>query len=112
MKLPKTTKRYCPYCKKHTQHKISQVSTGHKRGAMKRGSKERVKKRGRGRGFGNLGKWSKPAVTKWKRKTKATKKTNTLYTCQNCKKSHGQKKGKRTSRVQIEAKKTKKGERK
>jgi len=109
MKLPKTTKRHCPFCKKHTEHKISQVSTGSKRGAMKRGSIPRAKKRGRARGYGNLGKWgSKPAVTKFKRKTKSTKKTNTLYTCQVCKKSHGQKKGIRTSKVQIEAKEGKK----
>ena len=109
MKLPKITKRHCPFCKKHTQHKISIVSTGAKRSALKKGSKERAKKRGRGRGFGNLGKWgSKPAVTKWKRKTKSTKKTNLLYTCQECKKSHGQKKGKRTGKIQIEAKEEKK----
>jgi len=108
MKLPKKTKRLCPKCKKHTEHKISQVSTGHKRGALKRGSKERAKKRGAARGFGNWGKWNKPAVTKFKRKTKSTKKTNTMYTCKVCKKSHMQKKGIRTSRVQIEAKEEKK----
>ena len=108
MKLPKKTKRHCPFCNKHTEHKISQVSTGAKRGAMKRGSIERAKKRGLGRGFGNKGKWgSKPAVSKFKRKTKSTKKTNTLYTCQICKKSHYQKKGKRTGKVQIEAKENK-----
>lgn len=105
MKFPKTTKRYCPYCNKHTEHKIAMVSSGHKRSSLKRGSIERAKKRGRGRGFGNLGKWgSKPAVTKWKRKTKSTKKTNLLYTCAVCKKSHGQKKGKRAGKIQIEAK--------
>ncbi len=109
MKLPKKIKRYCPYCKKHTEHKISLVSTGGKRSALKHGSIERAKKRGRGRGLGNKGKWgSKPAVTKWKRKTKSTKKTNILYTCQECKKSHGQKKGKRTGKVQIENKEKKK----
>jgi len=111
MKFPKTTKRYCPFCKKHTEQKISQVSSGHKRSALKRGSIERARKRGRGRGFGNLGKWgSKPAITKWKRKTKTTKKTNLLYTCQVCKKSRGQKKGKRTGKVQIEVKGESKGE--
>lgn len=105
MKYPKITNRYCPFCRRHTEHKISQVSSGHKRGALKRGSPQRAKKRGRGRGFGNLGKWgSKPAVTKWKRKTKSTKKTNLLYTCQECKKSKGQKKGKRAGKVQIEEK--------
>ncbi len=108
MKLPKTIKRHCPFCKKHTEHKISQVSTGHKRGSLKKGSKERARKRGRARGYGNLGKWNKPAVTKFKRKTKSTKKTNLLYTCQVCKKAHGQKKGKRAGKVQIEAKEEKK----
>jgi large subunit ribosomal protein L44e len=109
MKLPKTTKRYCPHCKKHTEHKISQVSAGHKRGAMKRGSMNRAKKRGRGRGYGNLGRWgSKPAVSKFKRKSKSTKKTNTMYTCKECKKSHMQRKGTRAGKVQIEAKEEKK----
>jgi len=102
MKVPKKVKRYCPYCRKHTEHKVSDVSSGHKRSALKRGSIERARKRGRGRGYGNLGKWgSKPAITKWKQKTKTTKKTNLLYTCQECKKSHGQKKGKRTGKLQI-----------
>ncbi|PIN77071.1 50S ribosomal protein L44e [Candidatus Woesearchaeota archaeon CG10_big_fil_rev_8_21_14_0_10_34_12] len=102
MIYPKKVKRYCPYCKKHTEHKIELVSTGHKRGTLKRGSIDRAKKRGKARGYGNLGKWgSKPAITKWKRKTKATKKTNLLYTCQTCKKAHNQKKGKRTSKVTV-----------
>lgn len=109
MKIPKTTRRYCPYCRKHTEHKISDVSSGHKRSSLKRGSIERAKKRGLGVGYGNLGKWgSKPAITKWKRKTKATKKTNLMFTCQVCKKSHLQKKGKRTSKLKIEAKEEKK----
>jgi large subunit ribosomal protein L44e len=103
MKFPKTTKRYCPFCKKHTEQKIVIVSSGHKRGAMKRGSIERAKKRGLGRGTGNLGRWgSKPPITKWKRKTKSTKKTNLIYTCQICKKSQSQRKGIRSGKIQIE----------
>jgi len=106
MKIPSKIQRYCPYCKKKTEHKVTDLSTGHKRGAMKKGSKERGKKRGLGRGYGNLGKWgSKPALTKFKRKTKSTTKTNLSYTCGECKKSHQQKKGKRTSKLQIEEKK-------
>jgi large subunit ribosomal protein L44e len=105
MKLVKKTRRYCPFCKKHTEQKISLVSSGHKRSAMKKGSIERAKRRGLGRGMGNLGKWgSKPAITKWKRKTKSTKKTNLLYTCSECKKSHGQKKGMRVSKITLEDK--------
>ena len=72
MKIPKTTKRFCPYCKKKTEQKIKLVSTGAKRGALKRGSKQRAKLRGNNRGIGNKGRWSKPAVSKFKRnKTRA-----------------------------------------
>ncbi|MEK6824054.1 MAG: 50S ribosomal protein L44e [Nanoarchaeota archaeon] len=88
MKLPKETNRFCPYCKKKTIQKIKIVSTGGKRGTLTRGSISRAKKRGLGRGIGNKGKWgSKPAVSKFKRKTKTNKKTNIMYTCQTCKKS-------------------------
>lgn len=106
MKKPKKTKRYCPFCRKHTEQKISLVSSGHKRSAMKKGSKERARLRGRGRGYGNLGKWgSKPAITAWKRKTKSTKKANIMYTCSVCNRSLLQKKGIRTTKMQIEEKK-------
>ena len=99
MKIPKTTKRYCPYCKKKTEQKIKLVSTGAKRGALKRGSKQRAKLRGKNRGIGNLGRWSKPAVSKFKRKTKTNKKTNIMYTCLECKKSKYQKKGHRVGKI-------------
>ena len=103
MKLPKTTKRYCPYYKKVTEQKIKQVSAGTKRGAMKRGGITRAKLRWKGRGTGNKGKWgSKPAVSKFKMKTKTTKKPQVLYTCSKCGKSKNQKKGKRVSKLIIE----------
>ena len=88
MKLPKETNRFCPYCNKKTKQKIKIIGTGGKRGTLTRGSISRAKKRGLGRGIGNKGKWgSKPAVSKFKRKTKTNKKTNIMYTCQICKKS-------------------------
>ena len=99
MKIPKKTNRYCPYCKKKTDQKIKLVGTGFKRGTLTRGSISRAKKRGLGRGIGNKGKWgSKPAISKNKRKTKTTKKTNIMYTCTVCKKSKYQKKGQRLSK--------------
>ena len=89
MKLPKKTKRYCPYCNKKTEHKIDLVSTGHKRGPLKWGSIQRAKLRGAFPGKGNKGRWgSKPAIKSWKRKTKATTRKVLIYTCQACKKSH------------------------
>jgi len=100
MKLPKTTKRFCPFCKKRTQQKMDLVSTGAKRATLKRGSKERAKKRGAG-GKGSHGKYSKPAIKSWKRKTKSTTKKVVIYTCQECKKSKHAKKGKRVSKLLI-----------
>jgi len=103
MKIPRATKRFCPYCKKRTDQKIKLVSTGAKRGTLTRGSISRAKARGLGRGIGNKGKWgSKPAVSKFKRKTKTTKKTNIMYTCQECKKSKYQKRGIRAGKQQQE----------
>ncbi|MFQ5531397.1 MAG: 50S ribosomal protein L44e [Candidatus Nanoarchaeia archaeon] len=94
MKIPKQTKRYCPYCKKKTEQKIKLVATGFKRGTLTRGSISRAKARGLGKGIGNKGRWgSRPPQAKHKRKTKTTKKTNLMYTCNKCGKSKYQKKG-------------------
>ena len=103
MKFPKTMNRYCPYCNKTTSQKVKHLSAGTKRGSLKRGSIQRAKLRGRGRGMGNKGKWgSKPAATQFKRKKKTTKKTNFLYTCTVCGKSKTQKKGTRSSKILVE----------
>jgi len=100
MKIPKTVNRFCPYCNKKTLQKIKAVGTGFQRGTLTRGSISRAKRRGLGRGIGNKGKWgSKPAVSKFKRKSKTTKKTNLLYICETCGKSKYQKKGQRTSKL-------------
>ena len=87
MKIPKVTNRFCPHCNKKTSQKIKLVSTGAKRGTLTRGSKQRAMLRGKNRGIGNKGRWSKPAVSKFKRKSKITKKTNIMYTCSVCGKS-------------------------
>ncbi len=99
MHLPKKTKRYCPYCNKVTEQKIKLVSAGTKRGALTRGSKIRARLRGKARGIGNLGRYSKPAVSKFKMKTKTTKKTKILYICETCKKGKDRKAGIRTSKI-------------
>jgi ribosomal protein L44E len=102
MKVPKKTKRYCPKCKKQTEQKITLVSTGSKKGSMKYGSKIRARLRGKARGYGNWGRYSKPASSKWKRKTKSTKRLVLMYTCQICKKSKPAKYSRRVSKIQIE----------
>lgn len=101
MKLPKTVKRLCPKCKKHTEHKVMQAK---KRAAssLTYGSKVRARDRGKARGHGNRGRYSKPAVTKFKLTgAKASKKTDLRYECKVCKKTHCQKKGFRAKKVEF-----------
>ena len=101
MKIPKTLKRLCKTCKKHTLHKVAQNK---KKAAspLSRGSKVRARLRGAARGSGNLGRYSKPAVTKFKRTgAKTTKKTDLRYTCNVCKKVSCQKAGIRAKRVEF-----------
>lgn len=91
MKLPKLKKRLCKNCKKSTSQKVSLVkprgrSATH---SLSHGGKNRALKRGRGTGFGNLGKWgSKPAISKFKRTgAKVSKKIVLKFTCPECGKS-------------------------
>ena len=102
MKLPKTMKRYCPYCRKHTEHKVMQ-SKRKGPSALTKGSKKRARKRGAARGHGNLGRYSKPAISKWKMTgKKASKKTDLRYECSVCKKQHAQRKEIRSKKVEFE----------
>ncbi|MBS3137876.1 50S ribosomal protein L44e [Candidatus Woesearchaeota archaeon] len=101
MKLPKTANRYCPYCKHHTEHKIL-LNKKRAPSSLSRGSKYRARKRGKARGFGNLGRYSKPAVTQFKMTgAKTTKKTDLRYECTACKKQHVQRYGIRAKRVEF-----------
>ena len=105
MKLPKTTDRYCPHCNKKTNQKIKLVGTGFQRGTLTRGSIARARLRGLGRGIGNKGKWgSKPAISKNKRKSKTTKKSNIMYICETCGKAQYRKgrRNKRAGKIQQE----------
>lgn len=101
MKKPKLMKRYCPHCKKHTEHTVAQAK---KRTAssLTYGSKHRAKLRGAARGTGNLGRYSKPAISKFKMTgKKMSKKTDLRYGCKECKKLHVQNKGLRAKKVEF-----------
>ncbi|MCX6710215.1 MAG: 50S ribosomal protein L44e [Candidatus Woesearchaeota archaeon] len=101
MKIPKIIKRYCAHCKKHTPHKVFQ-SKKKKPSSLSYGSKYRARKRGRARGQGGHGRYSKPAVTAWKMAgKKQSKKTDFRYECSVCKKSSVQKEGKRAKKVEF-----------
>jgi len=104
MKLPKTVNRYCPHCKKHTEHKVALAKrkTPGSAHPMSYGSKKRARLRGSARGYGNLGRYSKPAISKWKMTgKKSSKKTDLRYTCNVCKKTHVQKKGFRAKKIEF-----------
>ena len=101
MKIPKVQKRLCKKCKKHTEHKVAQNKRKTAR-SLSFGSKVRARRRGSARGVGGLGRYSKPAVTKFKRSgAKSTKKTDLRYTCQTCKKVSCQATGIRAKRVEF-----------
>jgi|TARA_B100001971_G_C17755105_1_gene317375 large subunit ribosomal protein L44e len=100
MKIPKVMKRYCPKCKKRTEQKVKEQSSG-KPSTLKRGAKQRARLRGLNRGIGNKGRFSR-MKNQAKGRRKTTKKTALVYTCKICGKSKDQKKGKRTSKLILE----------
>jgi large subunit ribosomal protein L44e len=101
MKMPKAIKRYCPYCRKHSEHKVTQ-NKKKQVSSLKYGSKIRAKMRGKARGRGNLGRYSKPAVTQFKMTgAKQTKKTDLRFECKECKKIHSQTQSIRAKKVEF-----------
>ncbi|MDP1729505.1 MAG: 50S ribosomal protein L44e [archaeon] len=102
MKLPRKTKRYCPKCNAHTEHKIDLVSSGHKRGTLKWGSLTRARMRGAFPGTGNKGRSSRRAGKSRKMKTKTTTRKVLIFTCQKCKKSTQTAKSRRVSKIVFE----------
>ena len=102
MKVPKQVKRHCPNCNKHTVQKVTQHKARGRSSAhpLSRGSTRRIRLRGLRRGFGNLGRYSKPPKPKMTGK-KMTKKTDFRYTCQECKRTFVQRSGIRTKKVEL-----------
>ncbi len=104
MKVPKLVNRYCPYCGRHTQHKVKQSKKATPGSAhpLSYGSKVRQKLRGVNRGYGNKGRYSRKPVSARKRAgRKSSKKADLRYECVECKKSHTQSKGIRTKKLEI-----------
>jgi len=106
MKIPKTIKKFCKFCKKHTEQKIAQAkrkSPGSVH-TQSYGSKVRQKAKHRGIdiGFGNHGRFSRPPVNKRKMTgKKQTKKTDIRYTCNVCKKSTVEQDSRRAKKVEM-----------
>ncbi|MBS3091365.1 50S ribosomal protein L44e [Candidatus Pacearchaeota archaeon] len=102
MKLPKETKRYCPYCRKHTIQTIATAKQKSRSSShpLSRGSPTRIKLRSL-QGIGNWGKRSKKGTKDWKMKAKITKRISLLYKCKVCGKMKGLRSAIRSSRIEI-----------
>ena len=90
MKLPSTSNRYCPRCNAKTEHKLSQVKakTRSSTHPLSSYSDSRLRKKGQKRGVGNLGRYSKPPIARWKRTgAKVSKVIAIRLECTKCKKS-------------------------
>lgn len=102
MKMPKMIKRYCSHCKAHNTHKVTQVKNKGRNAAhpLSIGSTHRLRARGKRRGFGNLGKYSKPPKPR-RTGVKVTKRIAFVFECQECHKKSLSKEGVRARKVEI-----------
>ena len=89
MKTPKKRMRYCPYCRKHTEHGVKEAKKNTAGSARPLGqySKKRTEY---GKGQGNLGRYgSKPAISAFKMTgIKQSKKVDLRFQCSVCTKQH------------------------
>ncbi|RDD52544.1 50S ribosomal protein L44e [Nanoarchaeota archaeon NZ13-N] len=86
MKLPRTVNKYCPFCKKTTQHKVIIVKTVKVRRGLSFGS--RRAREGK-KGMGNKGKYSKRPISQRKRGVfKVSKGVDIRLQCSVCNKQH------------------------
>ena len=101
MKLPKVMKRFCRTCRKHASHKVAQAKRKNA-SPYSYGSKVRARLRGKARGTGSQGRYSKPAISKFKMTgKKQTKKSDLRYQCDTCKKTSVQRTGFRAKKVEL-----------
>ena len=103
MKIPKKIKRYCKHCKKYIEHSIRlSKNTGRSKAhPLSKWGPSRLRSRGRRRGFGNFGRYSKPPKPKMTG-SKTSKKVDMRYTCSQCKKISVQSQGFRTRKAVFE----------
>jgi len=98
MLAPKTQRRYCIYCRKHTLHDVKR-SSGHKKSPLREGERRFHRKM---KGFGSFPK-SNP-----KDREKPTRKVDLRYKCAECKKEHNIGKGFRVKKFEIQTEKKEK----
>lgn len=90
MKVPKTQRIYCPFCRKHTSHSIERDKKKSRR-KMAQGQRRYRRKL---QGYGSFPR-SKPDYEK------ATKKLDLRYKCKECGKKHIKGKGFRSKKFEL-----------
>ncbi len=75
MNIPQTQFRFCPYCRKHTEHVVSKVGVGKKKTLLAQGQRRFKRKM---KGFGSFPK-SNP-----RDRAKPTRKLDLRYKCKTC----------------------------
>ncbi len=90
MRVPKTQRIYCPYCKKHTEHTVEQAKKKTRR-KMAEGQRRFLKKL---RGYGSFPR-PKPNYEK------PTRKLDLRYKCKVCNKKHTKGQGFRTKKFEL-----------
>ena len=102
MKIPKTRKTFCTFCKAQREHTIS-LAKKRDKGTLKKGSIARLSARGSAKsGFGNKGKFSRKPNGK-RIGAKASKKSDFRLKCNVCNKTHVKSSGFRTKKLVIES---------
>ena len=92
MKIPKQQKRFCPFCKKHTLHKV-EVAKRKPRRADAKGQRAFLRK------LSGYGSFPRPNP---KGREKPTRKVDLRYVCEECKRAHTIGRGFRIKKVELE----------
>ncbi len=79
MEVPNSQRRYCPFCKRHTDHEVHRVSVSKKKRALAEGQR-RFKRKLKG-----YGSFPKPNP---RGREKPTRKLDLRYLCKECGKKH------------------------
>jgi large subunit ribosomal protein L44e len=95
MKVPKVQRKFCPHCRKHTEHTLKREGVGRKRRELAAGQRRFNRKM---EGYGSFPK-SNP-----KDRAKPTRKVDLRFKCKVCGKAHNIVKGFRVKKFEIGAK--------
>jgi len=92
MDAPKMQNRFCPYCRKHTQHEVKRVGVRKIKRMLASGQRRFKRKM---RGFGSFPK------TNPRDRAKPTRKLDLSYVCKVCGKAHNIGKGFRVKKFEL-----------